>query len=181
SIDSLPLDQWRAYFSYVPQLPYLFSGSIRDNLVAVNPNIGEEEIGKVIDSANAAEFIQELDQGVDSELLEGGLNLSGGQRQRVVLSRAFLEDAPILLLDEATSALDTESERAVQEALSRLSEGRTTLVIAHRLSTVRKADVLFFLEAGAIVESGSHQELMKIPNGKYRQMVEAGILKNDSE
>jgi ABC-type multidrug transport system fused ATPase/permease subunit len=180
SLYDTDLHTWREYFAYVPQLPYLFSGSIRDNLLAINPRSGEDNIEEALSLANASEFVQALESGIDSSLLEGGHNLSGGQRQRIVLSRAFLKNAPVLLLDEATSALDTESERTVQEALNRLSRGRTTLVIAHRLSTVRYADIIFYLEKGTITESGSHDTLMKKTDGKYRHMVEIGMLRNDS-
>jgi ABC-type multidrug transport system fused ATPase/permease subunit len=180
SLSDTDLHSWREYFAYVPQLPYLFSGSIRDNLLAINPSSSEDNIEEALSLANAGEFVQALDSGIDSNLLEGGHNLSGGQRQRIVLSRAFLKNAPILLLDEATSALDTESERTVQEALNRLSRGRTTLVIAHRLSTVRYADIIFYLEKGTIAESGSHDTLMKNADGKYRHMVEIGMLRNES-
>ena len=120
----------------------------------------KEEVEEAAKAANAHEFIMELPDGYETKLGDRGINISGGQRQRIAIARAILKDPQILVLDEATSALDTESERIVQEALDRLMVGRTSFVIAHRLSTVQNADQILVLDKGGIVESGSHQELM---------------------
>ena len=145
--------------AYVPQEGVLFSANARDNLRYGNWEAGDDEIWAAARAANAAEFLEKLPQGLDSYLGESGTQLSGGQRQRIAIARALLLDAPILLLDEATSALDAESERLVQEALEHLMEDRTTLVIAHRLSTVRAADRIVVMEDGRIVEQGTHEQL----------------------
>jgi ABC-type multidrug transport system fused ATPase/permease subunit len=150
----------------------LFDGTVRENILFGRPGATEEEMIAASKAANAHEFIVGLPAGYDTELGEGGGRLSGGQRQRVTIARAMLRNAPILLLDEATSALDTVSEVKVQEALSRLMEGRTTIVIAHRLSTVRNADTIFVLNKGRVVQSGSHSELVE-EGGLYRLLYES--------
>ncbi|WP_234002366.1 ABC transporter transmembrane domain-containing protein [Erythrobacter sp. AP23] len=149
----------RRRIAYVPQEGVLFSANARDNLRYGNWDASEDEIWAAARAANAAEFIEKLPQGMDTYLGESGTQLSGGQRQRIAIARALLRDAPILLLDEATSALDAESERLVQEALEHLMEARTTLVIAHRLSTVRAADRIVVMEDGRIAEQGTHDQL----------------------
>jgi ATP-binding cassette, subfamily B, bacterial len=138
----------------------LFAASARDNLRYGNWDASDEQIWEAARAANAEEFLRELPEGLDTYLGDDGARLSGGQRQRVAIARAVLRDAPILLLDEATSALDAESERVVQEALERLMQGRTTLVIAHRLATVRAADRIVVMERGGIVEQGTHEALV---------------------
>jgi ATP-binding cassette, subfamily B, bacterial MsbA len=138
----------------------LFDESVADNIALGKPGASLGEIKAAAKNAAAHDFIMALPQGYDTSVGEGGLKLSGGQRQRIAIARAMLRNAPILLLDEATSALDAESERQVQEALSRLMKGRTTIVIAHRLSTVVDADRIYVLDKGGVVESGSHAELM---------------------
>lgn len=180
-----PLPQWRDVFTYVPQDAFLFSGSIRDNLEVAMDNsesksaLSQKRLEEATHLSNAHDFIQATDSGYDTVLHEGGSNLSGGQRQRIALARAFLRNSPVLLLDEATSALDSESERIVQEAVSRLMSEKTALVIAHRLSTVRQADCIYYMEAGRIVEQGDHDTLMGKENGKYRAMVLAGELEEE--
>ncbi|WP_315763751.1 ABC transporter transmembrane domain-containing protein [Sphingomonas sp. Y38-1Y] len=163
-IDGVPVhradpEDVRARIAMVPQETVIFAASARDNLRYGHWNASDEAIWAAAEAANAATFLRELPQGLDTFLGEGGARLSGGQRQRVAIARALLRDAPILLLDEATSALDAESERLVQDALERLMESRTTLVIAHRLATVRNADRIVVMEAGRIVETGTHAEL----------------------
>ena len=163
-IDGIPLTsadpaEIRRRIAFVPQEGVLFSASARDNLRYGNWDASEEDIWTAARAANAAEFLEKLPQGLDTYLGENGTQLSGGQRQRVAIARALLRDAPILLLDEATSALDAESERLVQDALERLMEDRTTLVIAHRLATVRAADRIVVMEEGRIVEQGTHDQL----------------------
>ena len=163
-LDGIPLTSAdpadvRRRIAYVPQEGVLFSANARDNLRYGNWDASEEEIWAAARAANAAEFIEKLPQGLDTYLGESGTQLSGGQRQRIAIARALLRDAPILLLDEATSALDAGSERLVQEALEHLMEDRTTLVIAHRLATVRAADRIVVMEDGRIVEQGTHQQL----------------------
>ncbi|WP_421993578.1 ABC transporter transmembrane domain-containing protein [Qipengyuania sp.] len=163
-LDGIPLTaadpaEVRRRIAYVPQEGVLFSANARDNLRYGNWDASEDEIWAAARAANAAEFIEKLPQGMDTYLGESGTQLSGGQRQRIAIARALLRDAPILLLDEATSALDAESERLVQEALEHLMEARTTLVIAHRLSTVRAADRIVVMEDGRIAEQGTHDQL----------------------
>lgn len=152
--------QLRARMAMVPQETVIFAASARDNLRYGAWDASEAQLWAAAEAANAAEFLRELPQGLDTFLGEGGARLSGGQRQRIAIARALLRDAPILLLDEATSALDAESERLVQDALERLMANRTTLVIAHRLATVRAAGRIIVMDEGRIVETGSHAELV---------------------
>ena len=144
----------------VHQDTYLFYGTVEENLRLGKPDADHAEIEAAARDANAHEFIMGLPQGYATMIGERGVLLSGGQRQRLAIARAMLKDAPILLLDEATSSLDTESERQVQAALRQLMRGRTVLVIAHRLSTVVDADIIYVVEAGRITEQGSHAELL---------------------
>lgn len=150
----------RRSISYVPQEPLLFHRSIRDNIAYGRPDATDEEVRAAAERANALEFIDRLPQGMDTMVGERGVKLSGGQRQRVAIARAILTDAPILVLDEATSALDSESERLIQEALATLMEGRTSIVVAHRLSTVASLDRIVVLQDGKVVEDGTHGELV---------------------
>ena len=144
----------------VPQEPALFSGTIRENIAYARPGATEAEIVEAAKAAHAHEFVERLPQGYDTLVGERGVKLSGGQRQRVAIARAILKDPAVLILDEATSNLDTESERLIEDALARLLVGRTTLIIAHRLSTVRRADRLVVVDRGRIVEEGTHAELL---------------------
>lgn len=165
------IKQLRQQFAVVPQESIIFSGSLYDNILFGRPEASREEVMAAADAAYVAEFVARLPNGFDTELGERGVRLSGGQRQRVAIARAILRDAPILLLDEATSALDAESEHQVQQALETLMQGRTTLVIAHRLATVRNADRILVLEHGQLVEEGTHQELME-RNGLYAKLAD---------
>jgi ATP-binding cassette subfamily B protein len=149
----------RARIAYVPQETVIFAASARDNLRYGQWDASDEQLWATAEAANAAEFLHKLPDGLDTYLGEGGARLSGGQRQRVAIARALLRDAPLLLLDEATSSLDAESERLVQVSLERLFEGRTTIVIAHRLATIRAADRIIVMEHGQIVEEGNHDAL----------------------
>ena len=149
----------RRRIAMVPQETVIFAASARDNLRYGNWDASEEQLWQAARDANAEEFLRALPQGLDTYMGEGGARLSGGQRQRIAIARALLRDAPLLLLDEATSALDAESERLVQDALDRLMEHRTTIVIAHRLATVRAADRIVVMDAGRIVEEGTHASL----------------------
>ncbi|GGH28344.1 ABC transporter ATP-binding protein [Paenibacillus segetis] len=155
------LESTREFTTYVPQIPYLFSGTIRDNLIFGADGATDEEIIEAARLAGAEEFIAKLPDGYDTVLGEHGSTLSGGQRQRLAIARAFLRKAPLLLLDEATSALDNESEELVQHSLDLLMRERTTVVIAHRLSTVRNASRIIVLDRGEIVEEGTHDDLME--------------------
>jgi ATP-binding cassette subfamily B protein len=150
----------RGRIAYVPQDPAMFHRTLRDNIAFARPDASDAEIRRAAEAAHVTEFADALPDGFDTMVGERGVKLSGGQRQRVALARAILRDAPILLLDEATSALDSESELLVQEALWRLMDGRTALVVAHRLSTVAGMDQLVVLDRGRIVEQGTHQELL---------------------
>ena len=154
----------------VAQEPILFTTSIAQNIRYGRPDATMNEVQTAASAANALEFITELPEGFDTEVGERGIRLSGGQKQRIAIARALLEDPPILILDEATSALDAESEHLVQDALRTLMKGRTTLVIAHRLSTVQSADRIAVVDDGRIVEIGSHSELLE-QDGLYGQLV----------
>ncbi len=161
----------RERMALVPQEPVIFGASVRDNIRYGRPDASPDEIAAAARAAHALDFIEDLPDGFDSFLGERGVRLSGGQRQRIAIARAILKDAPILLLDEATSALDAESEQAVQQALDGLMAGRTTLVIAHRLATVLKADRILVMDRGRIVESGRHGELVAA-GGIYARLAE---------
>ncbi len=172
---SLSLQALRSQIAIVPQEVLLFGGSIRENIEYGKPGASLEEIQSAATLANAHEFIAALPEGYETLVGPRGTKLSGGQRQRIAIARAILADPRILLLDEATSALDSESERLVNEALERLMSGRTSLVIAHRLSTVRHADSILVFSHGKIVESGTHDELIA-RNGTYRFLVETQLV-----
>src|SRR5690606_14124055 len=164
-------DLWRSYMSLVPQEPYLFTGTIRDNIAGGLPDAALEDIQRAAKEANAHSFIMELPEGYDTWISERGSSLSGGQRQRLTIARAILKDAPILLLDEATSSLDGETEVAVKEALQRLMQGRTTIMIAHRLSALDGADRIIVLDQGKVVEEGTHDQLIE-SSGLYTNLYE---------
>lgn len=169
NIASVTQDSLRSQISYVPQDPYLFHRSLRENITYGKEDATDKEVYAAITNAHAKEFIDKLPHGLDTIVGERGVKLSGGQRQRVAIARAILKDAPILILDEATSALDSESEKLIQDALSKLMRGRTSIVIAHRLSTIAKLDRIIVLDNGKIVEDGSHKELLE-NNGIYAKL-----------
>ncbi len=166
------LSYLRSQIALVPQDIFLFGGSIRENIAYGKPGATEEEIIEAAEKANAMEFINHFPEKLETIVGERGTQLSGGQRQRVAIARAVLKNPKILILDEATSSLDSESERLVQDALEKLMKGRTSIVIAHRLSTIRKADQILVLDRGHIVEKGTHEELLQIENGVYRNLSE---------
>lgn len=159
-IASVTQHSLRMNISYVPQEPMLFHRSLRDNIAYGNPAASDEQIMRAIIQANAHEFINKLPRGLDTIVGERGIKLSGGQRQRVAIARALLKDAPILILDEATSALDSESEAMIQQSLNTLMTGRTSIVVAHRLSTLRHMDRIIVMSDGKVTEDGTHAELL---------------------
>ena len=164
-------EELRSKIAYVPQDAYLFATSIRENIRYGRLEASDEEVVAAAKRAYAHEFIMSFPKGYDTPVGERGESLSGGQRQRIAIARAFIRNAPILLLDEATSALDSESEQLVQRGIEALMGGRTALVVAHRLSTIEKADIIYVIEGGKVREQGRHAELMG-QNGIYRKLVE---------
>ena len=179
-VRSVTLASLRDHIALVTQEPFLFDDSIRANIAYARPGASQLEIETAARQAAAHDFILALPEGYDTAVGEAGARLSGGQRQRIAIARAFLKDAPILLLDEATSALDTESEAQVQAALERLMAGRTTILIAHRLSTVKNADRIYVIDKGRVVETGSHAELVRA-GGLYARLAKAQDLDHAPE
>jgi subfamily B ATP-binding cassette protein MsbA len=171
-VRDVTLASLRDHIALVTQEPFLFDDTVRANIAYGRPEATEAEIEAAAAAAAAHDFILDLPEGYETQVGEAGARLSGGQRQRIAIARAFLKDAPILLLDEATSALDTESEVQVQAALDRLMRGRTTLMIAHRLSTVRDCDRIYVIERGQVVETGDHRSLLAL-DGLYARMARA--------
>ncbi|MBC7204732.1 MAG: ATP-binding cassette domain-containing protein, partial [Pusillimonas sp.] len=170
SIGACSLRSLRSQLSLVSQNVVLFDGTIGENVsYGALREVNEQEIWAALEAANLREFVSGLSQGLNTRVGENASQLSGGQRQRLAIARALIKDAPILILDEATSALDNESERQVQASLEHLMAGRTTLVIAHRLSTVQKADMIVVLDAGEIVEQGHHEALLA-KEGRYAML-----------
>ncbi len=163
-------DSLRTHIGVVPQEPMLFHRSIRENIAYGNPHATDEEVMQVAKKAEAHDFIRSLNDGYETLVGERGVKLSGGQKQRIAIARAILKNAPILILDEATSALDSESEVAIQKALHELMEGKTVIAIAHRLSTLREMDRIIVLDAGKIVEDGTHTALSKKRSGTYARL-----------
>ncbi|MGI2032981.1 ABC transporter ATP-binding protein [Rhizobium panacihumi] len=169
-ISTVTKSSLRRQIAYVSQQPYLFEGSIRDNIRYGRPEATDADIEEAARLAHAHDFILSQPKGYDTPVGENGITLSGGQRQRLSIARALVRNAPILLLDEATSALDNESEAAVQKALDVAMKGRTVVVVAHRLSTVVKADKIIVMSEGHVIEQGSHEELAKRPDGLYARL-----------
>jgi len=170
TLADLPVDVWRGQIAWVPQMPYLFNASVADNIRLARPAASMAEVIEAARQAHAHDFIQALPRGYDTVIGERGARLSGGQAQRIALARAFLKDAPFVILDEATAHLDPNTEALVQASIERLLRGRTALVIAHRLHTVRRADQIVVLDGGQIVQSGTHAELLRAP-GLYHELI----------
>ena len=180
-IREFTLTSLRSHISEVFQDNFLFSGTIRQNILMGKKDATEDELQQAIHAAHLDDFINTLENGIDTTIGERGASLSGGQRQRVAIARAMIKNAPILILDEATSALDNKSEAIVQKALENLIKGRTVFVIAHRLSTIKNADKIAVINEGQLVEMGSHDDLMQIPNGQYKYLYEMQFAKSDLE
>lgn len=176
-LQDLKIKELRSAIAYVPQDPLLFDMSIIDNIRIGNPQASKEEIEKVLEGAAVNLFLGNLPKGLDTRVGHGGQCLSGGQRQRIALARALLRNPRLLLLDEATSALDTESEHIIQQALVKLRKGCTTLIVAHRLSTIRSADVIIVISNGKVIEQGNHNFLMQ-QQGLYARLVQTQNLNN---
>ena len=177
SIDEHDLSQfdlrtYRSNISVVPQESVLFEGTVRDNVTYGLGSVTDKKVREALEAANAVEFVSELPDGVDTLVGERGARISGGQKQRLAIARALIRNPRILILDEATSALDSQSESAIQVALESLMKDRTTFVVAHRLSTVRRADLILVLDKGKLVEQGSHAELVTA-GGLYQQLFDA--------
>ncbi len=179
-IQEYPLYGYRKNIGIVPQEVILFGGTIRENIAYGNHQASQEEIEEAAQKANALDFINAFPEGFDTVVGERGVKLSGGQRQRIAIARAILKNPAILILDEATSSLDAASEQLVQDALEKLMEGRTSIIIAHRLATIRKADRIMVIKEGRILESGTHDELARIENGLYSELIKLQFMGEES-
>ncbi|MFC6998436.1 ABC transporter ATP-binding protein [Rufibacter roseus] len=171
NINFMPLNDLRSNVGIVPQEVLLFGGTIRENIAYGRPDATEEEIWEAAQKANALQFIQSFPEAFDTIVGERGVKLSGGQRQRIAIARAILKNPAILILDEATSSLDSESEKLVQDAMDELMKDRTTIIIAHRLATIRKVDKILVIDRGQIAEEGTHDQLSGNPNGIYANLL----------
>ena len=169
SINDITMQSVRKNIGIVQQDVYLFNASIRDNILYGNPSASEEDIILAAKRANIHDYVMTLEKGYDTVIGERGVKLSGGQKQRLSIARVFLKNPPILILDEATSALDNSTEILIQQSLDELCKGRTTIVVAHRLSTIKNADSIAVVENGEIIEQGTHDELLEL-NGKYKTL-----------
>ena len=172
SIEDFKINSLRNNISIVLQDNFLFVGTIRENILMGNPNATEKELQEAIKNACLEDFINSLENGLDSFIGERGVLISGGQKRRIAIARAFIKNAPIVILDEATSALDNQSEAIVQKAIDNLMQDKTVFIIAHRLSTIKNADKIAVINEGNLVELGSHEELISIPNGNYKKLYE---------
>ncbi|KAK9249981.1 P-loop containing nucleoside triphosphate hydrolase protein, partial [Lipomyces tetrasporus] len=179
-VSALNINAYRSHIALVQQEPALYSGTVRENVKygSLDPEISDERMIEVCKQANIHDFIMSLPDGYDTMCGAKGSLFSGGQKQRIAIARALIRDPKILLLDEATSALDNESEKIVQAALDNAAKGRTTIAIAHRLSTIQRADIIFVLENGQVLESGTHQELLA-NKMKYYELVKLQALEQN--
>lgn len=168
NIDDLNLQSYRQHIAVVPQTPILFTGTIRENITYGSDDVSEEALSEVVKAANLQDLVESLPKGLDTDISEHGANLSGGQRQRISIARAFVRDPKILILDEATSALDAISEKKIQDSIEQLVKNRTTLIVAHRLSTIRNADRIAVIGDGGLLEIGSYEELMEKKGEFYK-------------
>lgn len=181
NIKNIKLSSLRKLISIVFQDNFLFTGTIKENILISNPNATEAELENVINASNLKDFISSLPNGIDTVIGERGVTLSGGQRQRIAIARAMIRNSQIIVLDEATSSLDNESELTVQKALDNLINNKTVITIAHRLSTIKNADRIIVLNSGQIVEQGTHEELLKIQNGNYKNLYDIQFINNNEE
>ena len=179
-LSKFDLRTFRRFISVVPQESVLFEGSVRDNITYGLGSVSDQRVTEALQAANALDFVKDFPEGTNTLVGERGARISGGQKQRLAIARALIRNPKILILDEATSALDSESESAIQQALETLMQDRTTFVVAHRLSTVQKADLIIVLDKGELVESGRHSDLVGA-GGLYQRLYDAQVFHDEPE